>query len=117
MQEYGILTGSGIDTAVPVANTGGPGTRDGHWRESVFGNELMSGFIKGSINPISRVSVAAFDDMGYQVNYSAADDYTLPSSLRLAELGVLALHEDHAGHGIMFFPDQTILPESAMIDE
>src|SRR6188472_3742327 len=30
---------------VPVENTGGPGTADGHWRESVFRNELMSGFI------------------------------------------------------------------------
>jgi glutamine synthetase len=26
---------------VPVENSGGPGTRDGHWRESVFSNELM----------------------------------------------------------------------------
>jgi subtilisin-like proprotein convertase family protein len=117
MQEYGDLTGTGISTAVPVANTGGPGTRDGHWRELVFGNELMSGFIKGPMNPISRVSIAAFEDMGYQVNYNAAEDYILPSALRLAELGVTAAHEDHAGHGIMFFPDQTILPESAMVDE
>ena len=117
MQEYGNLTGTGVPTAVPVANTGGPGTRDGHWRELVFGNELMSGFIKGPLNPISRMSIAAFEDMGYQVNYNAADEYMLPSSLRLAELGVTVAHEDHAGHGIMFFPDQTILPESAMVDE
>ena len=43
-KEFGTLKGTG-PMAVPVENTGGPGTRDGHWRESVFKNELMSGFI------------------------------------------------------------------------
>jgi len=117
MQEYAALTNSGAATPVPVANTGGPGTRDGHWREAVFGNELMSGFIKGPTNPISRVTVAAFEDMGYQVDYNAADDYLLPSSLQLAELGVMSAHADHADHGIMFFPDQTILTDDAIVPE
>lgn len=31
---------------VPVENTGGTGTADGHWRESVFDAELMTGFIE-----------------------------------------------------------------------
>jgi hypothetical protein len=29
--------------------------------------------------PISRVTIAAFEDMGYVVNYAAADEYHLPS--------------------------------------
>lgn len=41
MREYAVLIGATVPTPVPVANTGGPGTRDGHWRESVFGNELL----------------------------------------------------------------------------
>ena len=43
MKEYGILRGSPHPVSVPVENTGGLGTRDSHWRETVFHNELMSG--------------------------------------------------------------------------
>lgn len=41
-KEYGMLKGTG-PVAVPVENSGGPGTRDSHWRESLFKNELMFG--------------------------------------------------------------------------
>ncbi|MEM9649434.1 MAG: leishmanolysin-related zinc metalloendopeptidase, partial [Bacteroidota bacterium] len=78
INEYQMLTGLEEKTPIPVANTGGSGTRDGHWREQVFDNELMTGFIDSGINPISRMSVAAFEDMGYEVNYGTADIYTLP---------------------------------------
>jgi hypothetical protein len=62
---------------VPVENMFGPGTRDSHWRESVFENELMTGFIDlGTLNPLSVTSVAAMEDFGYEVNYSAADGVT-----------------------------------------
>ena len=58
---------------VRVENTGGPGTRDGHWRESVFGNELMAGFVGPGLNlPLSRVTIASLADLGYQVNLAAA---------------------------------------------
>ena len=38
---------------VPVENMFGPGTRNGHWRESVLESELMTGFIEpgGAANP------------------------------------------------------------------
>jgi hypothetical protein len=61
---------------VPVENTGGPGTVDGHWRESAFGNELMTGFVNLGSNPLSIVSVASLGDVGYLVNYGAADLYS-----------------------------------------
>ncbi len=62
---------------VPVEALFGPGTEDSHWRESVFGNELMTGFINlGAANPVSIVTVAAQGDEGYLVNYAAADPYT-----------------------------------------
>lgn len=115
MREYAELTGAGAPTPVPVANTGGPGTRDGHWRESVLGNELMTGFLNSGINPISRITAAALEDLGYQVNYDAADSFIFPTALRLAELGIRAFREDHGGHGIMFFPDQVVLPASALV--
>ena len=42
----------------------------GHWQETVFGNELMTGSIDRGFNPISRITVGAFQDMGYTLNYS-----------------------------------------------
>lgn len=70
-------------SSVPVENTGGPGTRDAHWRESDFSNELMTGFLNSGVsNPISRIAVGSLADMGYTVNLDAADSYTPPSGLQ-----------------------------------
>jgi hypothetical protein len=69
-------------TGVPVENTGGGGTRNSHWRESIFRTELMTGFLgPGVINPLSRVTVASMADMGYTVNMAAADAYTRPAGV------------------------------------
>lgn len=62
---------------VPVENTGGAGTRDAHWRESVFGAELMTGFVNAGSNPLSVVTVESFLDLGYQVNTAAADNFSV----------------------------------------
>ncbi len=78
-REYAALRGTNDDSApVPIANTGGPGTREGHWREATFDNELMTGIIDIGTNPLSRLSIACIEDMGYQVNYDAADPYLMP---------------------------------------
>jgi len=80
---------------VPVENTGGLGTADAHWRESVFGAELMTGFVQQGFNPLSRVSVASMADIGYVVNQAGADPYTLGAALRALGAGPpLALHND-----------------------
>ena len=62
---------------VPVENTGGTGTRDGHWRESVFGNELMTGWVNNSSNPLSALTIESLKDMGYGANAGAASSYSL----------------------------------------
>lgn len=64
---------------VPVENTGGRGTINSHWRESVFDTELMTGFLDSGANPLSRVTVESLGDLGYEVNPTAAEGYTLPS--------------------------------------
>lgn len=84
--EYTTL--GGTSDAVPIANTGGAGTREGHWRELIFGDELLTGFLSGAQRPISRLSVASFADLGYSVDITAADDYALPSFRDLAEMGI-----------------------------
>jgi hypothetical protein len=70
-------------TSVPVENTGGSGTAGGHWRESVFGNELMTGYLDALPDPLSRVTVGALADFGYQVNFAAADSYAPPGGAAL----------------------------------
>ncbi|MBI81892.1 MAG: hypothetical protein CMJ81_01725, partial [Planctomycetaceae bacterium] len=67
------------ESSVPVANTGGPGTADAHWREGVFQNELMTGYLDMGGNHLSRVTAGSLADLGYTVNLEAADDYTPPS--------------------------------------
>jgi len=78
MKEYGALTGTINLVKVPVANTGGAGTREGHWREATFDTELMTGFDDPGRNALSRLTVASLQDLGYQVNIDAADNYSLP---------------------------------------
>lgn len=67
---------------VPVEDTGGEGTADAHWRESEFGNELMTGFIGAGQNPLSIVTLASLADQGYGMDFAAADPYSLLLSLR-----------------------------------
>lgn len=87
-REFASLIDDITPQPVPVANRGGPGTRCGHWREDIFGNELMTGFLNPGTNPISRLTIAALEDLGYEVNYEAADAYLLPTSLELAIMGI-----------------------------
>jgi hypothetical protein len=74
--EYNALFGTNV-TAVPVETDGGSGTALAHWDETVFDNELMTGWYNsGETNPISRITVASFADLGYEVNMNAAQSYT-----------------------------------------
>ena len=70
-----------LDAAnAPIAGCGA-GTRDGHWREAVFGTELMTGYLGGGSNPLSRVTIGSLEDMGYTVDYGAADSFALPTGV------------------------------------
>lgn len=88
MAEYARLLSVDDRRPVPIANTGGAGTREGHWRELVFGDELMTGFLSGTDRPISRLTISSFSDMGYEVDLTKADAYVLPTFRQLAEMGV-----------------------------
>jgi len=87
LREYRQLAGNQTATGVPVENTGGPGTALGHWRESVFTTELMTGYAEdgGVAMPISRMTVGSLQDMGYTVDYTKADPYVLPAVTAGAE--------------------------------
>ncbi len=63
-------------TGIPVENSGGGGTVDSHWRESVFDTELMTGWIDQTA-PLSAMTIASLADLGYHVDMSVADAFTL----------------------------------------
>jgi hypothetical protein len=68
---------------VPVENEGGAGTMNGHWRETVLKNELMTGYLNSGVaNPLSLLTVRSLTDMGYVVNTAAADAFSLTLSVR-----------------------------------
>jgi hypothetical protein len=116
MQEYRTLRGEGAASKrVPVENSGGGGTRDAHWRETVFRNELMSGFIGSAGNPLSRMTAASLRDLGYEVNIEAAEPYTLPDLMMLAEDGLLLSHTAPIDEGIMLPNIPMTLPQDSLV--
>jgi hypothetical protein len=68
--------------AVPVENTGSPGTRLSHWREATFGQELMTGWLGAAPNPLSALTVAQFRDLGYEVNDALSDTYSFAAAIQ-----------------------------------
>lgn len=112
-REYAALLGAGArPRTVPLANVGGAGTRDGHWRELVFADELMTGFLDEGANPLSRLTIAAFEDMGYTVDYAHADAYRLPTATELLTLRALRAQRGHVC--AVRVPEQRVLPDSAL---
>ncbi|MGG6238586.1 leishmanolysin-related zinc metalloendopeptidase [Nodosilinea sp. AN01ver1] len=81
--EYNKIFGLNEDS-VPVEADGGGGTALGHWRKTSFGdelmtgdlNELMTGRLDAGLNPLSSITVASLADLGYDVNFPAANTYS-----------------------------------------
>ena len=71
------------------------GGDDSHWRHSVLHNEVMNPY-SGHGQYLSAITIAVFDHMGYEVDYSQADIYRLPrqAAKPVAELP----HVPHGWH-------------------
>ncbi|MEO7360928.1 MAG: leishmanolysin-related zinc metalloendopeptidase, partial [Gemmatimonadaceae bacterium] len=80
-QQFALLLSGYSGRPVPVENVGGSGSTGGHWRESVFRNELMTSVINSGTNPLSRVTVASLKDVGYDVSFVGADAFSITSQL------------------------------------
>jgi hypothetical protein len=105
MKEYGKLRGV-ASAPVPVESKGGEGTRDSHWRDTLFVNELMTGYVSDPPNPMSRMTVASLGDMGYVVDLERAEKYKLPDHLVMAESGnARAARPRRARHDAAQHPD------------
>jgi hypothetical protein len=103
----------------PVEKEFGDGTAFGHWDEECLGNELMTGFSDDDM-PFSRLTVASLEDIGYAVNYNAADSFdgnntaccngAIPS-----RLNTLSLSSDGRNAAVLY--GQNILSESQLSDD
>jgi len=112
MREYAALTNLPDPQFVPLANTGGGGTREGHWRESVFDTELMTGYVDIGQMPLSKLTVASLQDIGYQVDYNKADSFILPFSL--LSLASIAAKSEH--NCMVRVPAFEVLPEDNLVN-
>ena len=84
---------------VPVRNDGNPRSADSHWRFSVFGDELMAaGTGVSSVSEahyksnyaLSAITIQSLADLGYVVDVTQADPYTLPSAAAKASAKIAA---------------------------
>ena len=62
---------------VPVENTGVRGSADGHWRQSVFEDEMMTPFLTGSAQAMSAITLESLYEIGYEVNLNEAESFGL----------------------------------------
>ncbi len=84
---FNAAGGSGYTGAkVPVENTwGGSGSQDSHWRESVMQSELMTPRVGEAVtHPLSAITIQSLADIGYTVDATQADAYTLPTTSKIA---------------------------------
>jgi hypothetical protein len=109
--EFGKLKGTNVATLVPLENTGGQGTFGSHWRETIFRNELMTGFVASPGNPLSALTIASLADLGYTVDLSVAEPYTLPNIAALAEAGLLMAEPEP---GIMLRTIPLVMPDETL---
>ena len=64
-------------TGVPIENGAMPGISDTHWRQSVFGDEVMTPYVTGDSPPLSRITLEALYEVGYELDVMMADPFTL----------------------------------------
>lgn len=101
--QYRILSSNQSKTYVPVeSSTGSPGSDGAHWAESVFGTELMTPFAGGA-GALSRLTAASLADLGYTVDISKADPYSMfANSVSLVGVdGVSNLTKTHVSDPIL----------------
>jgi len=96
---------------VPVENDPTYGSVDKHWRESVFGGELMtSGMREGIAHPLSAITIQSLADIGYTVDVEEADAYTLwgasAAANALATPPDIALTEEVVSSPAVFYDAQ-----------
>ena len=80
-QAYGDLLGSGVATEVPLDQESLI-----HWDEEIFDTELLTPQAEGIGEPlpVSQLTISSLRDLGWHVNYGAAEAFSLGSSETIA---------------------------------
>jgi hypothetical protein len=110
-EEYAALGESGD---IPLENIGeeGDGSFGVHWRETTFDAEIMTPAVEAIavFQPLSRMTIASMEDLGYTTNRDEADPYAL------ASMALPDLPADQHGYDIVdtgpftvLYPDGTVL--------
>jgi hypothetical protein len=79
---YGEVTGTLQPTAIPVE-----AGSYGHWDENTLQEELLTPYAEsiGTKMPLSEVTIASLRDIGWNVNYGAAESFSLSQSIKRPE--------------------------------
>ncbi|KAG7369388.1 PKD domain containing protein [Nitzschia inconspicua] len=67
----------------PIDTRGGSGAAYFHWDDSALQKELMTVFLD-DVNPLSSLTIASLEDLGYTVDYTTADPYCPPLTADLS---------------------------------
>ncbi|HEX5580427.1 MAG TPA: leishmanolysin-related zinc metalloendopeptidase, partial [Gemmatimonadaceae bacterium] len=99
---------------VPVEVEGGEGTAGAHWRESLFGSELMTGWLDPGSNVLGAFTLGALADLGYEVHEAEVADLIGLPRLDAARLdwrdpAPVARRERHPAHRVRM-ADRLIRP-------
>ncbi len=73
---YRQLSGDPAAPFIPLETEGGEGTAFSHWSESVFDEEIMTGYADREM-PVSAMTVGALQDLGYTVSHAYADAFVI----------------------------------------
>ncbi len=76
VEAFRTVSGNANANFIPLEEDGGRGTIGSHFDEALFDTELMTGFVDSSME-LSIVTVGVLEDLGYSVNYQAADPFFL----------------------------------------
>lgn len=75
---YGEMQRTFTQIAIPLTTGVGDGSDYSHWQEEVFSHELMTHAAEAEHSmPLSQITIAALRDLGWNVNYGAAEAYSL----------------------------------------
>lgn len=98
---YRLMVNDPSAPFVPLDLSGMPGTDNAHWSEEIFGTEMMTGFYRSPGLPVSQLTIAGLADLGYEVDFAAADEYSVAGAavqpiLNAANTGATNLYMDHS---------------------
>lgn len=89
-----VYTGGNV---VPVENDTavyGGGSLDSHWRESVFDQEIMTPSLDFGGAPFSVLTIGQFQDLGYVVDFGAAEAFAPMFALQAGPTAEFHLRDD-----------------------